>query len=140
MTQRVFDVENEKDMVDLWDILPDEIIRIRDTSEAYKEGFYSYETEKNKDYYITTMLKINWHDKTEITRPIQEATGADVDKLCVFWNDIYEEENDFGILAEIGGVDKPYRLDNKLADGVDGEELWYDHARRLTKQEIEELC
>ena len=135
MTQRIFDVENAEDMAYLWDILPIGIIRIKKNKNEntfWSELFYQD--------IPSGFIQINWHDKTEITRPIQEATGADVDKLCVFWNDIYEEEKDFGILAEIDGVDKPYRLDNKLADGVDGEELWYDHCRRLTKQEIEELC
>lgn len=136
MTQRIFDIENEKDMADLWYILPDRVFKIH-TSEEH--NYYS-DGDETQYFDVSDLIAINWHDKTEITRPIQEATGADVDKLCVFWNDIYEEEKDFGILAEIDGVDKPYRLDNKLADGVDGEELWYDHCRRLTKQEIEELC
>ena len=33
--QRQFDIENEKDMQDLWDILPDKIIRIRDYLGGY---------------------------------------------------------------------------------------------------------
>lgn len=139
MTQRIFDIENEKDMQDLWGILPDDVDKIEKYPDGVIYQFAGFCAPSIPTVY-RSFIKINWHDKTEITRPIHEATGADVDKLCVFWNDIYEEEKDFGILAEIGGVDKPYRLDNKLADGVDGEELWYDHARRLTKQEIKELC
>lgn len=135
MTQRIFDVENEKDMQDLWNILPDNVVRLCPMS-SRDVTYIEYEDDEGH----SRLFNINWHDKTEITRPMQEATEADVDKLCVFWDDIYEEVKDVGILAEIGGVDKPYRLENKLADGIDGEELWYDHCRRLTKQEIEELC
>lgn len=136
MTQRIFDIENEKDMQDLWEILPDDVFKIKkEEHNCFNALMYFTDGHSIRPY-----LKINWHDKKKITRPIQEATEADVDKLCVFWDDIYEEVKDVGILAEIGGVDKPYRLENKLADGIDGEELWYDHCRRLTKQEIEELC
>lgn len=28
MTQRIFDIENEKDMADLWNILPEEVIKV----------------------------------------------------------------------------------------------------------------
>lgn len=74
MTQRIFDIENEKDMADLWDILPEEIKTI------YKDsnGFPVYFTKSPEiDGVIPSpvgIFKINWHDKTEITRPIQEAT------------------------------------------------------------------
>lgn len=137
MTQRVFDIENEKDMQDLWDILQDHIIKmVKPFTSGYLYPKYVLARSEEGEYELP--ININWHDKTEITRPIQEATEADVDKLCVFWNDD-DKESDFGILAEINGIERPYRLDNKLADGVDGTELWYDHCRRLTKQEIEEL-
>ena len=130
MTQRIFDRENEKDMADLWDIVPEEIKTI------YKDA------NGLPVYYINTpetagvipcpvgLFKINWHDKTEITRPIQEATEADIGKLCYFWDD---EFKGYGILThkDIAGG-KPYYL----ADG----NTTYDHCRRLTKQEIEELC
>lgn len=138
MTQRIFDVENEKDMADLWDILPDECMRIV-TRNGILETCHG-ETIYYNNIDFKHIIKINWHDKTEITRPIQEATEADVDKLCVFWNNGYEEEKDFGILAEIYGIEKPYRLGNNFTDESYSDELWYDHCRRLTKQEIEGLC
>lgn len=130
MTQRIFDIENEKDMADLWDILPEEIKTIYKDSNGFPV------------YYINTpeidgvfpcpvgLFKINWRDKTEITRPIQEATEADIGKICYFWDD---EFKGYGILThkDIAGG-KPYYL----AD----DNTTYDHCRRLTKQEIEELC
>lgn len=130
MTQRIFDVENEKDMADLWDILPDYYDRIEKRGKAYcfyKQNYAIDHYESFADFF-----KINWHDKTEITRPIQEATEADLGKLCKFWSG---KDYSIGILIEIG--------DNSdidiycMEDGKNGS--WFIHCRRLTKQEIEEL-
>lgn len=137
MKQRIFDVENEKDMQDLWDILPDEIIRI------YLEQIECFESprcmvdfsDKSKDFF-TKYIKINWHDKTEITRPIQEATEQDIGKICAFW----EDGNTSVVYAELVDV-----LPNIVESGyykyqAGHESNRYEHCRRLTKQEIEELC
>lgn len=129
MTQRIFDIENEKDMADLWDILPENIYKL------VKDEYQASLLDQNGEYIFTVpyrLIKINWHDKTEITRPIQEATKADIGKLCYFWDDD-EEFKGYGILTlknVVGG--KPYYI-------VDGNTT-YEHCRRLTKQEIEELC
>ena len=125
MTQRIFDVENEKDMQDLWDILPEDINRIA--------SFGIYNRFYNSCYHEThDFIKINWHDKTEITRPIQEATEQDIGKICAFWN---KDINDvfYGKLLKI---DKRFNPHKYQASG----EWGFIHCRRLTKQEIEELC
>lgn len=128
MTQRIFDIENEKDMTDLWDILPENIYKL------VKDEYQASLLDKNGEYIFTVpyrLIKINWHDKTEITRPIQEATEADIGKLCYFWDDD-EEFKGYAILTlkdVVGG--KPYYI----ADG----NTTYDHCRRLTKQEIDEI-
>ena len=129
MTQRIFDVENEKDMQDLWDILPDDIvklspimgIRVRISS---NEDCCSTET---------NLLAINWHDKTKIIRPIQEATEQDIGKLCYFWDNegLADTKGILGSIETENG-EKHYYLDK-----ID---VYFEHARRLTKQEIEELC
>ena len=132
MTQRIFDIENEKDYADLWDILPDFINKIK-RNEPADYNLVCYINNPNVD--ILRFIKINWHDKTEITRPIQEATEQDLGKLCYFWgND--ENYYAYGILRSIGteNREKYYNIDN-----ID-EGLCFEHARRLTKQEIEELC
>ena len=126
MTQRIFDVENEKDMADLWDMLPDGIIKISPNNLAGETSLWS---ELNLFTLPIGLIKINWHDKTEITRPIQEATEADVGKLCKFWDsnpDCYS----FGIMTKILYSENAYYKDNWTL---------HKHCRRLTKQEIEEL-
>lgn len=70
MTQRIFDVENEKDMQDLWNILPEEIKKIKKAKKSYELDILYV-----KDGGLfSSLFEINWHDKTEITRPIQEAS------------------------------------------------------------------
>lgn len=127
MTQRIFDVDNEKDMADLWDILPDGFKKISCNKLSQETSLWS---DLNLFTLPIGLIKINWHDKKEIERPIQEATEADVGKLCVFWNDKSEEF--FGRLGHIG--DKYYTMIAPVY-----EDLQFFHCRRLTKQEIEEL-
>ncbi|MBQ8677201.1 MAG: hypothetical protein IJ529_01885 [Alphaproteobacteria bacterium] len=126
MTQRIFDVENEKDMADLWDILPDNAVCINFIDKNIIHiGFKDDET-------LTTLIKINWHDKTEITRPMPEAKEADVGKLCKFWNN--DGTISYGVLSDLitSGI-------KSIKYGCCYGKRW-THARRLTKQEIEELC
>ena len=125
MTQRIFDIFNEKDYTDLWNIVPDDVNKIENVN-------------LNCNCYIgnciicTTLIKINWHGKTEITRPIQEATEADIGKICKFWNE-NEEEHRIAIFTSI--LDK-FNYKYNFCDNTD---TYWMHCRRLTKQEIEEL-
>ena len=84
-------------------------------------------------FSIDDIFSINFHNKTEITRPIQEATEADIKKLCFFWDEQDYATASFGILA---GVDYD-SIECRYFSTTKG---YYKHARRLTKQEIEELC
>lgn len=134
MTQRIFDTDNEEDMKLLWSILPDKIVRIfLEQIECFDRPRTMVECLDTQKDFFTSLIAIDWHDKTEITRPVQEATEADIGKICYFW-----EGKDFaiGVLAGIGDNLSPdiYRME----DGKGG--IWYVHCRRLTKQEIEELC
>lgn len=129
MTQRIFDIENEKDMQDLWDILPDWAQKIKkNKSEHQYAGIFA---ENDAMAIDSCLFKINWHEKTEITRPIQEATEQDIGKLCAFWD--YKEEIRYGRLDRI--INQGKMTFYSLEDIRD-----YCHARRLTKQEFEELC
>jgi hypothetical protein len=69
MTQKIFDTDNKEDMDLLWSILPESIVQIKDGTTD--EGgilnlFYSPDYCKGGCGFIN----INWHDKTEITRPV----------------------------------------------------------------------
>lgn len=122
MTQKIFDVENAEDMDWLWSILPDNVDKLTPKGTfciTYDFGLY-----------ISEIIKIDWHDKTEITRPIQEATEADIGKLCKFLDK--EEQNNYGVLEEMT------KLNDELIFWKNN--TGYKHCRRLTKQEIEELC
>ena len=133
MTQRVFDTNNEKDMADLWDILPDDVEKI-EVEEANGYNRFCYKKVGACEHSISSLklIAINWHDKTEITRPIQEATEDDKGKLCKFWRG-NETCCHYGILF---GIDKDCSKGKYMMSYSDK----YSHCRRLTKQEIEELC
>jgi hypothetical protein len=133
MTQRIFDIENEKDMEDLWDILPEKVVRIEKAKESYEhDGLYV----KNIGVaWGKTVLKINWHDATEIARPVQEATEKDIGKLCMF---SYPQEDVSKVIGILRNIKKT--TDGKNCYKMYGNRLWYIKCRRLTKQEIEELC
>ena len=77
MTQKVFDTDNAEDMALLWSILPDRIEEI-EKKDNNDEILLMYD---NGWFDETGIIKINWHDKTEITRPIQEATQAGFQKV-----------------------------------------------------------
>lgn len=126
MTQRIFDIENEKDMADLWDILPDKITKITKPEIKGLPCFSGYDSMRTSD-----LIGFNWHDKTEITRPMPEATEADAGKLCMFWNN--DGTRAYGVLSDLitSGI-------NGIKYGCCYGKRW-THARRLTKQEIEEL-
>ena len=130
MTQIIFDVENEKDMALLWSILPDWARKIKKSSQTYN---YDVILSGNENYAKEACIfKINWHNKTEITRPIQEATKEDFKKLCLFRNDDSVKDV-VGVLSAIDSESVFSRY--YMAGGT-----WWAHCRRLTKQEIEELC
>jgi len=132
MTQRIFDIENKKDYADLWDILPDNIEKIK---QRFQDGSGIVYYTKTGACVFDSMeiIKINWHNKTEITRPIQEATEADIGKICAFWEDGYKEPV-YSRLHEIDCEKHCYKYVAEM------DSSGYEHCRRLTKQEIKELC
>jgi hypothetical protein len=89
--QKIFDVDNKEDMDLLWSILPDDVVRINPvTSKANRIEF-------EDDEFSTILLKINWHDKTEITRPVNY--GDMVGCVGWFWDDKIENHM-LGILRK----------------------------------------
>jgi len=131
MTQRIFDVENEKDMADLWNILPDFITSVYQKKESVTSISIWVQRDDGAAYPLN-FISILWHDKIEITRPIQEATEQDIGKICAFW-----DGNNNGVF-----YGKLFKIDNRFSPHKYQEtgNVAYIHCRRLTKQEIEELC
>lgn len=129
MTQRIFDVENEKDMQDLWDILPDIVKRIEKEETRELNPYHRYMAD---DFCLggCCYINIDFHDKTEITRPMKECTEQDIGKLCAFWD--YKEKMHYGRLNRI------IKQEEMTFYSLEDIETYY-HARRLTRQEIEEL-
>lgn len=127
MTQRIFDIFNEKDYADLWDILPIEIKKL------YHENDCIDKTTED----IERFIKINWHDKTEITRPIQECSEQDIGKICVFYDSFDETDDEPDIYAVLYRIEKQSK---KTTWFYTERGDYYAHCRRLTKKEIEELC
>ena len=127
--QRVFDIENEKDMQDLWNILPESCKKI--TAGNLWDSIWEY----SDRFSYRSLLKINWHDKTEITRPIKEATEQDIGKLCMF---SYPQEDVSKVIGILRKIKKT--TDGKNCYKMYGSKLWYIKCRRLTKQEIEKIC
>lgn len=80
MTQRIFDVDNPQDVKDLFDIVPDRYIRI--TRDEYN-NMRIWSTDCGVDFFAP--FAINWHNKTEITRPVAESDW--IGCLCWFWGD-----------------------------------------------------
>ena len=125
MTQRIFDIENEKDMQDLWDILPIGIIRIKKNKNEntfWSELFYQD--------IPSGFIKINWHDKTEITRPVdyEDMIG------CVGWfwdNDEHSEKKEDKLLGILG---KPEKNSQFFYDVFSG--FGYDNFTPAKKSEL----
>lgn len=93
MTQRVFDVDNPQEIFDLF---PDDVIRIEKSDRKDGQDIIIF----NDDRWDFTRIKINWRDKTEITRPVDESQW--IGKLCWF----QEEKNTMpfiGVLESIKG-------------------------------------
>lgn len=121
MTQRVFDIENEKDMDLLWSILPDDINKIKKHTERINH-FYD-----KSDVCYTGLININWHDKTEITRP--ENYENMIGYVCWFWDDD-PNQKELGILTKIDN-DDIYGCNYKI-----GEQDYYKNVAPAKKSEL----
>lgn len=77
MTQRVFDVNNPQDVKDLFDILPNNIVKIKWVPTNKVDLFDNCGLKSS-----TGLFCIAWRNKTEITRPVDESQL--IGKLCWF--------------------------------------------------------
>lgn len=103
MTQRIFDIENEKDMQDLWSILPDEVNKIEKYPDGVIDPFACFCAPSIPVGMCRSLIKIDWHDATEITRPVDYESMIG----CVgwFWDDKIDDDTSpcLGVLTAIAG-------------------------------------
>ena len=96
MTQRIFDVGDPQDVKDLFDILPNNIVKIKWLPTNKVDLFDNCGIKSS-----TGLFCIAWRNKTEITRPVDESQW--IGKLCWFWDENPEEKR-LGILEKIDRV------------------------------------
>lgn len=113
MTQRIFDKDNQKDMADLWDIVPEEVYLIK-RGICDSDILLWYRTPGGKtssDCYHGDFLKINWRGAKEITRPVnyEDMIG------CVgwFWDD--EQDKEHKRLGILTGMEEGYLCDERVS-------------------------
>lgn len=66
----------------------------------------------------------------------QEATEADIGKICVFYDRFEETDDEPNVYAVLHSINHQGKGTWFYTDTGS----YYAHCRRLTKQEIEELC
>lgn len=129
MTQRIFDIENEKDYADLWDILPEEVVKIVKDGRYWDEKYNKYKRKDGSDYTAGRLLNINWHEKTEITHPVnyKDMVG------CVGWfSDSLDDKKAYlGILKEVS--ENGFKFKGELYD------WWYSYFTPAKKSELKFL-
>ena len=122
MTQRIFDVDNPQDVKDLFDILPNAVKKIYKYTPTNEIKFY----DKDGEYIDScSHIRVNWHGKTLITRPVDETQW--VGCLCWFW-DGNPEEKYLGVLKKI---DRDYYGPYEEVSGK-----YYKNCRPVRRDEV----
>ena len=118
MTQRIFDVNNPQEIFDLF---PDDVIRIEKSDRKDTQDIIIF----NDDCWDYTHIKIDWRDKTEITRPGDETKW--VGCLCWFWDK--NEQPRIAVMKRIG-ADTSYKYIT-----TDGD--FYKNCRPVRRDEVD---
>ena len=107
MTQRIFDMENEQDIKDLFGILPNSVMKILQDPNGCE--IYSYSA-----FSVTSgLLNIKWGNKTYVDRPVDKSKW--IGCLCWFWDEKSDDKY-IGILQKIEPErHTPYIKNNNMA-------------------------
>ena len=119
MTQRIFDVDNPQDVKDLFDVLPNKIVKIKWVPTNRVDLFDNCGIKSS-----TGLFRIAWRDKTEITRPVDESNL--IGRLCWFWDK--DAEPCIGVMKRIA-VDSPYKYTTT-------EGACYEYCRPASRDEV----
>lgn len=99
MAQRIFDIDNPQDVKDLFDILPDNVSTIE-----HRFGVTNLYEQNSKYIGSCYYISINWRNKTEISRPVDESEW--IGCLCWFADDA--DNKYIGVLHAIRNGDDSY--------------------------------
>lgn len=118
MTQRIFDVNNPQEIFDLF---PDNVIRVEKSARGVGNDKIIFDD----DYWDYICIKINWRDKTEITRPVGKLHW--VGKLCWFW-----DKNEQPFIAVLEKIMPELRYKYITTDGD-----FYKNCRPVRRDEVD---
>lgn len=118
MAQKIFDVDNPQEIFDLF---PDDVIRIKKADRKDGQDIIIFDD----DCWDYTCIKINWRDKTEINRPVDESQL--IGKLCWFWDK--DEQPIISVLVKIM-TEERYKYTT-----ADGE--FYKYCRPVRRDEVQ---
>lgn len=99
MTQRIFDMENEQDVKDLFDILPDCVCRVE---EAREYGYLVLHYNRSVVRAQTSVLAIKWGKRHFADRPVDKSKW--IGKLCWLW----VKDEKLKVLGELSRIDTGY--------------------------------
>ena len=127
MSQRIFDMDNEQDIVDLFNLLPDY------AREIIKKGKGDlglvYRSPRDFDDGCMDGILVNWHGKTRIIRPVDKSKWIG----CLVWAcDEDEKHKSLAILVELR---KDEHWPCKVHFG-DGETARYKNCCPVKREEI----
>lgn len=115
MAQRIFDMRNEQDVEDLFNILPDWVNEIKNELRIKLCG------DKQSLTYPYGLINIQWGNKLYVSRPIDESKW--IGCLCWFWDSGAKR---LGVLKGIS--------DGKYCKA--DTEYWYGNCRPVKREEV----
>ncbi len=128
MTQRIFNAKDDKDVKELFDLLPDRIVKAipgYDVVEFYNDSHISI--------WEIAILNINWNGLTEIHRPVSYEKY--IGKLGIFCGGVMQ----LGGLDNVGILVRVDRKDGYVQYISSNCGHGYDSFRPLTQKEAKEL-
>lgn len=123
MSQRIFDMENEQDVKDLFDLLPDEAIKI--IKPSYAKFGLLYTSIDSPAGGVLDGINIKWGSHVSMMRPVDKSKW--IGKLCWFW-DGNPDDYVIDFLQNIN--------ENNLCGTYESSGGWYRNCRPLKREEI----
>lgn len=123
MAQRQFDMENEKDVRDLFDILPDEAIKI--IKPLHVKFGLLYTSIDSPVGGVFDGINIKWGSHVSMMRPVDKQKW--IGCLCWFWDD----NPDHYVIDFLQTINE-----NNICGAYESSCAWYRNCRPLKRSEI----